>query len=228
MISLSLSTLFSRQFQREFLLHLRQPRLLLHSSLFFLMVSVFFPLTMPAETSILRTVAPGLVWIAMLLAMLLTSVGVFQQDYEDGVIEQWLISSYPLSVIIAAKLIVHWLLNLLPMLIFCPLLALLFSFNWQEMVILMVSLIVGTPAILFLCGLAAAFSAGMQQKGVLMALVLLPLTVPVMVFGSGTLTTVMQGLPVGGYLAILLALSILAAGFLPFAIAAVIRISLVD
>ncbi|WP_058497381.1 heme exporter protein CcmB [Legionella drozanskii] len=225
---MSLTTLFGRQFQRELLLHIRQPRLLLHSSLFFLMVTIFFPLTMPPDIRILHLVAPGLVWIAMLLAMLLTSVGLFQQDYEDGVIEQWLISSYPLSVIVAAKLTVHWLINLLPMLIFCPLLALLFQFTWSELGVLMLSLLVGTPAILFLCGFAAAFSAGMQQKGVLMALVLLPLTIPIMVFGSGSLTAAMQGLPALGYLAILLALSLLALGFLPFAIAAVIRISLVD
>ncbi|KTD35985.1 heme exporter protein CcmB [Legionella nautarum] len=225
---MSLTSLFGRQFKRELLLHLRQPRLLLHSALFFLMVAIFFPLTMPPETRILHSVGPGLVWIAMLLAMLLTSVGLFQQDYEDGVIEQWLISSYPLSVIVTAKLMVHWLINLLPMLIFCPLLALLFQFTWSEMGVLMLSLLVGTPAILFLCGLAAAFSAGMQQKGVLMALVLLPLTIPIMVFGSGSLTAAMQGLAVLGYLAILLALSLLAVAFLPFAIAAVIRISLVD
>lgn len=225
---MGLGELFSRQCRRELLIHLRQPRLLLHASLFFLMVTVFFPLTIPPDTTTLRTVAPGLIWIAMLLAMLLTSVGLFQQDYEDGVIEQWLISSYPLSIIVAAKLVVHWLLNLVPLLIFCPLMALLFNFSWQEMGILIFSLILGTPAILFLCGLATAFSAGMQQKGVLMALILLPLTVPVMVFGSATLSAVMQGFPVLGYLAILLALSILAVGFLPFAIAAVIRINLAD
>ena len=225
---ISLSTLFLRQCRRELLIHIRQPKRLLHASLFFLMVTIFFPLTMPPEMTILRAVAPGLVWIAMLLAMLLTSVGLFQQDYEDGLIEQWLISSYPLSLIVAAKLSIHWMLNVVPILIFCPLLALLFNLSWQEMGILMLSLIVGTPAILFLCGLAAAFSAGMQQKGVLMALVLLPLTIPLMIFGSGTLSAVMQGLPAQGYLAILLALSILAAGFLPFAVAAVIRISLAD
>lgn len=225
---MGLGTLYMRQFRREVLLHSRQPRLLLHSSLFFLMVTVFFPLTMPPAVSIMRAVAPGVVWIAMLLAMLLSSVGLFQQDYEDGVIEQWLISGYPLSVIVAAKVTVHWLLNLLPMLIFCPLLALLFNMAWHEMIILIISLIVGTPAILFLCGLAAAFSAGIQQKGVLMALILLPLTVPIMVFGSGTLTAGMQGFPVLGYLAILLAISLLAIGFLPFAMAAVIRISLAD
>ncbi|MDI9818583.1 MULTISPECIES: heme exporter protein CcmB [unclassified Legionella] len=217
--------LFKRQIQREILIHLRQPRLLLYSALFFLMVAVFFPLTMPPDVSIMRTIAPGLVWIAILLALLLSSAGFFQQDYENGVLEQWLISGYPLSLILGAKLLVHWLLGLLPMLLFCPLLALLFNLTFYETIILIISLIAGTPAILFLCGLAASFSAG---RGVLMALILLPLTVPVMVFGSGTLTAAMQGLPVQGYLAILAALSILACGFLPFATAAVIRISLTD
>ncbi|CDZ78915.1 Cytochrome c-type biogenesis protein CcmB [Legionella massiliensis] len=225
---MGLGGLFYKQCQREILLHIRQPRLLLHASLFFLMVTIFFPLTMPPDAAILRALAPGLVWIAMLLSMLLTSASFFQQDYEDGVIEQWLISSYPLSLIIAAKLVIHWLINLLPMLLFCPLLALLFNLSLSETWVLQLSLILGTPAILFLCGLAAAFSAGVQQKGVLMALVLLPLTVPIMIFGSGTLTAAMHGLQVTGYLAILLALSILAAGFLPFAIAAVIRINLVE
>ena len=219
-------TLFYRQMQREFLLHLRQPRMLLQSALFFLMVTLFFPLTMPPETTLLRTLAPGLIWIAMLLSMLLTSVGLFQQDYEDGVIEQWLLSSYPLSVIITAKLFVHWFMNLLPLILFCPLLALIFHFNGQELIVLVISLLLGTPAILFLCGLAAAFSAGMEQKGVLMALVLLPLTIPVMIFGSGAEEAVMQNLPILGYWAILLALSLLAVAFLPFAIAAVVRISL--
>lgn len=222
---MTLGALFKRQFHREILLQLRQPRLLLHSSLFFLMVTVFFPLTMPPEVSMMRIVAPGLVWIAMLLSMLISSVSFFQQDYEDGVIEQWIISSYPLSMIVSAKLWVHWLLNVVPMLIFCPFLALLFSLTTHETVVLMVALIVGTPAILFLCGLAAAFSAG---KGVLMALVLLPLTVPIMIFGSGSLSAAMQGFPVTGYIALLAAISLLAVVFLPFAIAAVIRISLAD
>ncbi|KTD18884.1 heme exporter protein CcmB [Legionella jordanis] len=222
---LNLVILFRRQFQRELLLHARQPRLLLHSSLFFLMVTVFFPLTMPPEPMLMRTVAPGLVWIAMLLALLLSSVSLFQQDYEDGVLEQWLISPYPLPVIVFAKLFVHWLLNLGAMLIYCPLLAILFHLSGYETVILVISLIVGTPAILFLCALASAFSAG---RGVLMALVLLPLTVPAMVFGSASLSAAMQGLAVPGYLAILAAVSLLTVCFLPFAISAVIRISLAD
>lgn len=224
---INLLLLFRRQLSREWLLNLRQLRMIINTSLFFLMVLVFFPLTMPPDVDLLRSIAPGLVWIAMLLSMLLSSERLFQQDYDDGVIEQWLASGYPLTVMISAKMLLHWLLNLLPMLIFCPIMAILFGLTAYETLILMLSLVCGTPAILALCTLAASFSTGLQQKGVLMALVLLPLTIPMMIFGSGTLLAAMQGFPVQGYLALLLALSLLATGFLPFAIAGVIRIGLV-
>lgn len=224
----SLLPLFKKQFFREFLLHCRQLRLTINACLFFLMIVVFFPLTMTPDTQLLRTVAPGLVWIAMLLAMFLSSERLFQSDYDDGVLEQWFVSGYPLSIMVMAKILVHWLINLAPMLILCPLLALLFAMNRYETLILMISLVLGTPSILFLCALAAAFGTGLQQKGILMALILFPLTIPVMIFGSGTLTTAMQGLPVQGYLAWLLAMSITAAALLPFAVSGIIRIGLTD
>lgn len=223
-----LFALFQRQLSRELRLHLRQLRLILNACLFFLMIVVFFPLTMTPDVNLLRTIAPGLVWIAMLLAMFLSSERLFQQDYDEGVIEQWLVSSYPISLLVSAKILIHWLLNLLPMLILCPLLAILFKLSPHETLILMLSLLCGTPAILILCALAAAFSSGLQQKGVLMALILLPLTLPVMIFGSGTLTAAMQGLPIQGYIALLLAMSIVTAATLPFAVAGVIRVGLVD
>lgn len=221
-------TLFSRQFHRELLLHARQLRMIVNACLFFLMIMVFFPLTMPPDPVLLRTILPGLIWIAVLLAMLLSSERLFQQDYDDGVIEQWLVSGYPVSLFIAAKVLLHWLTTLLPILLFCPILAVLFALNVHETLIVMLSLVCGTPAILFLCALAAAFGTGLRQKGVLMALVLLPLTIPVMIFGSGAITAAMQGLPALGYLAILLAMSIIATGFLPFAVAGIARISFVD
>ena len=183
---------------------------------------------MTPDVELLRTIAPGLVWIAMLLAMFLSAERLFQQDYDDGVIEQWLVSGYPISILVSAKIVIHWFLNLLPMLIFCPFLAILITLNVHETLILMLSLVCGTPAILLLCALAAAFSTGIQQKGILMALILLPLTIPVMIFGSGTLIAAMQGLPVQGYLALLLAMSIAASGLLPFAVAGVIRVGLVE
>ncbi len=221
-------SLFKRQLTRELIIHTRQLRMIGNACLFFLMIMVFFPLTMPPDAILLRTILPGLVWIAALLAMLLSSERLFQQDYDDGVIEQWLVSGIPVSLFIGAKVLLHWLASLLPILLFCPLLALLFALTAHETLILMLSLLCGTPTILFLCALAAAFGTGLRQKGVLMALILLPLTIPVMIFGSGAVTAAMQGLPAGGYLAILLAMSVVAAVFLPFAIAGVARIGFVD
>ena len=225
---INLLLLFKQQLRREVRLHRHQPRLILNTSLFFLMIVVFFPLTMPSDIDLLRTIAPSLTWIAMLLSLFLSAEHLFSQDYEDGVIEQWLVSGYPISLLVSAKIWVHWVINLLPMLIFCPFLALLFGLRGYETAILVLSLIAGTPAILFLCALATAFSTGLQQKGLLMPLILLPLTIPVMIFGSGTLIAAMHGLAVQGYLSLLLAMSIAAAGLLPFAVAGVIQIGLVD
>ncbi|KTD21196.1 heme exporter protein CcmB [Legionella londiniensis] len=225
---MSYGRLIKRQVMREALLHVRELSLLVNSLLFFLMILVFFPLTMPAETALLRTVAPGIVWIAVLLAMLLSAERLFQRDYEDGVIEQWLVSGYPLSLLVSIKVIIHWFLNLLPLIFLSPILGILFSFSLDEILALMFSLLSGTPALLFLCALAAVFSIGLRQKGVMMALVLFPLTIPVMIFGSSAITAAMQGFAISGYLALLLAFSVVAAGFLPFAIAAMIRISLVE
>lgn len=220
--------LFARQFQRELLIQMRQIKYLVNSCLFFLMILFVFPLTLRPETELMRAIVPGLVWIAMLLAMLLSAERLYQQDYDHGVIEQWLVSGESLRIILSAKVLAQWLLNTIPLLFLSPLIAILFSLSLWETWILILSLLCGTPALLFLCALAAAFSVGINQKGALMALILLPLTLPLLIFGSGTLTIAMQGLPISGYLALLMAMSVIAAGFLPSAIAAVIRISHVD
>ncbi|MDP3561011.1 MAG: heme exporter protein CcmB [Legionellaceae bacterium] len=225
---IGLLTLFGRQVRRETLLHLRDLRSCINACLFFLMIIIFFPLTMPADPMLLRTIAPGLVWIAMLLALFLSAECFFQHDYDDGVIEQWLISSYPLCVLVYAKLVVHWLLNAIPMIVLCPLLAVLLRLDYHETFVLIVSLLCGTPAILALCAMAAAFSTGLKQKGVLMALVLLPLTIPVMILGSSATSMMMQGIAVDAYLALLAAISCLAIALLPFATAGIIRISLAE
>ncbi|MBI2785136.1 MAG: heme exporter protein CcmB [Legionella longbeachae] len=225
---ISAYSLFIKQYKRELLIQVRQVRFLVNSCLFFLIFLFMFPLTLKPEIALLRTIVPGLVWMAILLSMLLSAERLFQQDYEQGVIEQWLVSGQPLALLVAAKVIAHWIFILLPLLILCPLVALLFSLSTWEVWVLALTIICGTPALLFLCALVAAFGVGMNQKGVLMALILLPLTLPILIFGSGTLNIAMQDLPISAYLALLLAISILAMGFLPFAIAAVIRISHVD
>ncbi|WP_133127173.1 heme exporter protein CcmB [Legionella nagasakiensis] len=225
---ISLGALFKRQLWRETLLLTRQLRFVINASLFFLMVLIFFPLTMPADHMLLRMIAPGLIWIALLLALIMSAERLFQQDYEDGVIEQWLVSGYPVSLMVLAKILMHWLFNLLPLVVICPVFAVIFALNGHETMILIGSLICGSPALLFLCALAAVFSGGLKQKGIFMALILLPLTVPVMIFGSGAVTVAMQGMAVRGYLALLLAMSLVAACLLPVAIAAMMRISMAD
>lgn len=221
-------SLFVKQFKRELLIQVRQIRFLINSCLFFLMLLFIFPLTLRPEVVLMRTIAPGLIWMAILLSMLLSAERLFQQDYDQGVIEQWLVSGQSLNRIVSAKVSAHWFFNIVPILILCPVVAIIFSFNGWETWILVLSLICGTPALLFLCALAAAFGVGVNQRGALMALILLPLTLPLLIFGSGTLNIAMQGLPVSGYLALLLAMTVIAVTFLPYAIAGVIRISHVD
>lgn len=219
--------LFKNQLYREICLSIRQFRVILNTALFFTMLLVFFPLAMPPDAQLLRMIAPGLVWVAVLLAMLLASERLFQQDCEDGVIEQWFVSGEPVSFFIVAKILIHWLSNVLPILGLSPLLAVLFGLSPYELSILAASLLCGTPAILFLCAFAAVFGIGLQQKGVFMALILLPLTLPVMIFGSSAAFAAMQGLPVSGYLALLLAFSLISIAFLPFVIGLMLSVSLV-
>ncbi|MBA2649093.1 MAG: heme exporter protein CcmB [Legionella sp.] len=220
--------LFLKQFKRDVLIQLRQIRFLVNFCLFFFIILFIFPLTLKPEIQFLRSIAPGLVWMGLLLAMLLSAEHLFQEDYELGIIEQWLVSGYSLTGLVCAKVFAHWLLILVPLMLSMPIVALLFSLNLWETWVLFLSLLCGTPALLFLCALAASFGMGVNQKGALMALILLPLTLPLLIFGSGTVHIAMQDLPIGGFLALLLAMSLLAFGFLPFAIAGIIRISYAD
>lgn len=217
--------LFIKQFKQALLIQMREVRFLMNYCLFFLMILLFFPMTLKPDPILLRTVAPGLFWMALLLSLLLCAERLFQQDYEQGVIEQWLVSGRSLPWIISARIAAHWLLSVIPVVLLCPLLALIFSFNLWETKALILSLLCGSPALIFLCALAAAFGVGISQRGALMALILLPLTLPILIFGSATVTIAMQGLAINGYLALLLAFSVISVGFLPFAIAGVMRIS---
>lgn len=217
--------LFVKQCRRELLIQMRQIRFLVNSCLFLLIFLFLFPLTIKPETVLLQTIAPGLVWIGILLSFLLSAERMFQQDYEQGVIEQWLVSGLSLPLMVAGKVMAHWLVHLIPLIILCPLVALLFHLHLWETWVLALALVCGTPALLFLCALVSAFGVGMNQKGVLMALILLPLTLPIIIFGSGTINVATQGLAISAYLALLLAMSVLAVGFLPYAIAGVLRIS---
>lgn len=139
--------------------------------------------------------------------------------------EQWLLSGDSLGLVLCAKVMAHWFLTLLPILLCCPLIALLFGLQGREMGLLAASLLCGTPGLLFLCTLAAAFGLSLKQKPAFMALIVLPLTLPLLIFGAGLVTLGMQGLAYTGYLALLSALSLVCIALIPWALSGVIRIS---
>ena len=219
-----MSGVFFKQLVRETALAVSSRQGVFHSLVFFMIILVFFPLTLPADPKLLRQVAPGIIWTALLFAFFLSAERLYQQDYDDGVIEQWLVSGYPLHRIVTAKLCVHWLANIVPMLVLSPLVAVLFGLNYFETYVLAFSLLLGSPAVFFLCAFAATFTIGLKQKGMLSALILFPLTIPVMIFGSGALIGAMHGMAIQGFFALLLAFSLLACACIPFAIAMLVRV----
>ena len=220
---LGLMALIGRQSRRDYTVHSRQKKSWFNAILFFLFIISFFPLTLPADPTLLRILAPSVIWIAVLFSILLSVERLLQADYEDGIIEQWLVCGYPLTALVVAKVVVHWGLILIPMVVLSPVLAFLYGLTLYETGVVVASLVCGTPTLMLLCAMAAAFSTTLQQKGVLMGLIVLPLTVPIMILGSATLNAAMDGLMVKGYLACLSALSCVAIAGVPFAIAGALR-----
>lgn len=222
----SLSRLFWQQLRREWIIQMRQKKSWINSLLFFAMILLFFPLTLPADPQLERVMVPGLVWVALLLAYLLAAERLFQLDYDEGVLELWLISGQPLTVFISAKVLVHWVLMILPLLGLVPVIMLLFHMPVFASLALFASVLCGSLPIILLSALAAAFATVLPQKGVLMGLIVLPLVIPVLILGAATTTAAMAALPFVGYLAYLLALSCVSLAALPCAIAAVIKTSI--
>lgn len=218
-------TMFKSQLRREYLLQIRQPWRLLYSALFFFMAVVFFPFTLPFKPELMRTLGPGFIWIALLFASLLSSIGLFEQDEESGVLEQWIVSGESLLTTVGAKITMQWVCYMVGLLVLAPLLSLLFYLNAKETVLLMLSFLLGTPTLFLLCMLAAAFNL---NNGILMAMILLPLALPVLIFGSSVLTPLFSTQVPAASLAFLTAISLLTSVFLPPAIAAILRISLTE
>ena len=220
---MSTTLCYKRLCAREYVLLKRQSRMIVNAGLFFIMVMVFFPLTLPADPALLRLIFPGLIWTALLFTFFLSAERLFQAEGEDGVLEQWLLSPLPLTHYVRAKLLVHWGMTLFIFIVSCPVVALLFQMNAFETLMLSASILLGTPTMVCICALAASFCSGVNQKGIFMTLIVLPLSLPVMIFGGATLTAALQGLPVSGYCALLLAFSMVSFLLFPFAIAAALR-----
>jgi len=193
--------------------------------IFFVIVASLFPLGIGPEPQLLRAIGPGVVWVAALLASMLALSRLFAGDYADGTLEQMLLGATPLSVIIIAKVIAHWLAANLPLVLIAPLLGLQFGLPGDALAVLALALALGTPSLSLIGGIGAALTLGLRGGGVLLALLVLPLYAPVLILGSLAVEATTAGLNAQPYLLLLAALSLAALSLAPWAIAAALRIS---
>ncbi len=193
---------------------------------FFVIVASLFPLGVGPEPALLRTMAPGVVWVAALLASMLSLGRLFADDHQDGTLEQLLLSVCPLPLIVLAKMAAHWLCSGLALTLVAPLLALQFDLPASSIGVLTLSLLIGTPLLSLIGGIGAALTVGVRGAGVLLSLLVLPLCVPVLIFGAGAVDAAAAGLAVGAHYSLLGAMLVLALFAAPFAAAAALRIAL--
>lgn len=212
--------------RRDLLLSFRRRSDVLASLVFFVMVSTLFPLGVGPEKNTLRAMAPGVLWVAALLASTLALGRLFSPDLTDGTLEQMALSSEPLALIVAGKVLAHWLVSGVPLVLLSPLLALQFDLAPQAIGVLSLSLLLGTPVLSLVGAVGAALTLGTRGGGVLLSLLILPLTIPVLIFGSGAVSAQASGLDPQAHLLLLGGLLAAALALAPWATAAALRISL--
>ena len=193
---------------------------------FFVMVVSLFPLGVGPEPQLLRTMAPGVLWVAAMLASMLSLARLFADDYSDGTLEQMLLSTHPLSALVLGKIVAHWVGSGLPLVLLSPLLAIQFDMSAAATGVLMLSLLIGTPILSLIGAIGAALTVGLRGSSVLLSLLVLPLTIPVLIFGAGAVEAFNAGLGVTGHLSLLGALLIFGLMCAPWVTAAALRISM--
>jgi heme exporter protein B len=196
-------------------------------SVFFLVIVVsLFPLGVGPEPAVLRTIGPGVLWVAALLACLLSLARVFTADYVDGTLEQMVLVPKPLAILVVGKVFAHWVISGLPIVLLSPLLGLQFGLSGESLGVLVISLLLGTPTLSMIGAIGAALVLGVRGSGLLVALLVLPLYVPVLIFGAGAVTSSMAGIGGEANLSLLGACLVLALFLAPWATAAALRIAL--
>ena len=212
--------------RREVALAVRQKGEVLTPLVFFVVIASLFPLGIGPESALLQRMAPGVLWVSALLAAMLSLQRLFATDYTDGSLEQMVLSGTPLSLLVAAKALSHFLLSGLPLVLMAPVLGLQFGLDGQALGTLMLSLLLGTPTLSLIGAIGAALTLGVRGAGVLLSLLILPLYIPVLIFGAGAVEAHTTGLGANGHLSLLAALLVLSVFFAPLATATALRISL--
>ena len=212
-------------FAREMRLAWRNGAEILNPLWFFLVVITLFPFGVGADPQLLVQIAPGIVWVAALLAALLVMDRLFRDDWQDGSLEQLLLLPTPLVAVVVVKVLAHWAMTGLPLLVVSPLAALLLGMAPHDAGVLALTLLLGTPTLSFLGAVGVGLTVGLRRGGVLLSLLVLPLSVPLLIFACGAIQGGAAGLPVDGYLAILAAFLAASATLCPFATAAALRLT---
>lgn len=212
--------------RRDMLLVMRRKSEVLTALFFFVIVTSLFPLGIGPEPTLLRKIAPGVLWVAALLATMLGLQRMFAADHADGTLEQMALSPTPLVVLVTGKIIAHWLVSGFPLVLIAPVLGLQFDLDASALGVLMLALLLGTPLLSFIGAIGAALTLGVRGGGVLVSLLVLPLYVPALIFGAGAVDAHIAGLGANAQLSLLAALLVLAGFFAPWAATAALRIAL--
>ena len=211
--------------KRDLTLMLRRRGEVINPLVFFALVITLFPLGISPDTALLAEIAPGLLWVAALLATQLSLDVLFRSDFDDGSLEQLLLAPQPLPVLVLSKVLVHWLVSFVPLLILSPLLALFLNLTVQMYTALMLTLLLGTPLLSLVGAIAVGLTVGLQRGGVLLALLLIPVFIPLLIFATSAVDAAALQLPYRAHLAIIGAMLLAAMAAAPMAIAYALKVS---
>ena len=211
---------------RDLRLAMRRRADIVSALFFFIIVVSLFPLGVGPEPELLRKLAPGVLWVAALLSTMLSLPRLFADDHRDGTLEQLALAPQPLALIVLGKVLAHWLVSGLPLALLAPLLGLQFNLSGDALWMLSLSLLIGTPALSGIGAIGAALTLGVRGGGVLLSLLVLPLYIPVLIFGAGAVDATVTGLGAQAHLSLLAALSLSGVFFAPWPSAAALRIAL--
>lgn len=223
---MSLTSAFFAIIRRDLILAFRRRAEIANPLFFFVLVVTLFPLGVGAQPKLLQAMAPGVIWVSALLAAMLSLDSLFRSDFDDGSLEQLLLSSHPVSVLVLGKILAHWLVTGLPLLLVAPLLALFLGLPENALGTLLTTLILGTPVLSLIGSIGVALTVGLRRGGMILSLLVLPLYIPVLIFASNAVDMASMGLPVSAQLNILTAILFMALVLAPLPAAAALKMSM--
>jgi heme exporter protein B len=222
---MSLMAAFFAVVRRDLILAFRRRAEVANPVFFFILVVTLFPLGIGAQPKLLQAMAPGIIWVSALLAVMLSLDGLFRSDFDDGSLEQMLLSPHPLTILLFAKVVAHWLVTGLPLLLIAPLLAVFLGLPEQALGTLLITLVLATPVLSLIGSIGVALTVGLRRGGMILSLLVLPLYVPVLIFASNAVEMASGGLAVDAQINILTSILLMSVVLAPLPAAAAVKMS---